>query len=327
MCYMRKLFGIISILFGKLSLKRNIIKEKVKNKSICYGICFFVLVPFFAIIYYFLPSNCWYFPPKMEELGVFDSLYFSIVSITTLGFGDIYPVSLLARILVSLESIGGIIFVGLFLNALSSEQANNISKAEEKKHQREIMEMEKNKLYLRKHMFEKRIERYLVYMYCVVTPLNERDFGNIQLNPSEIKINNMFDLYGPTMLMYQPVETSSLEVFLRVQDELFTEMSNIIKEVNIGYWPSLVIAINNYMSNCVDFEYKESLLSIKDAKLGKEPASKFCSDLIKNHMDDLSLTPSNVRNQFISLYYLIVHNLNEIQNIQITLSSIFDQES
>lgn len=45
--------------------------------------------------------------------------YFSSVTLTTLGFGDIVPISNQARSLISLEAILGIVIIGLFLNALS----------------------------------------------------------------------------------------------------------------------------------------------------------------------------------------------------------------
>ena len=46
-------------------------------------------------------------------------LYFSAVTITTLGFGDIAPISTKARMLVMLESVLGIILIGLFFNSLA----------------------------------------------------------------------------------------------------------------------------------------------------------------------------------------------------------------
>ncbi|MCZ0743185.1 potassium channel family protein [Vibrio diabolicus] len=49
-------------------------------------------------------------------------LYLSIVTITTLGYGDIVPISDLNRFLVGLEAILGIILIGLFLNSLSQER-------------------------------------------------------------------------------------------------------------------------------------------------------------------------------------------------------------
>lgn len=50
-------------------------------------------------------------------------LYLSSVTITTLGYGDIVPITTVSRILISIESILGIVLIGLFLNALSYERA------------------------------------------------------------------------------------------------------------------------------------------------------------------------------------------------------------
>jgi hypothetical protein len=47
-------------------------------------------------------------------------LYFSIISIATLGYGDIVPITTLARFLVSAEVILGILTIGLFLNSLAT---------------------------------------------------------------------------------------------------------------------------------------------------------------------------------------------------------------
>jgi hypothetical protein len=49
-------------------------------------------------------------------------LYLSAVTITTLGYGDIVPITNKSRILISLESILGVVLIGLFLNALAYER-------------------------------------------------------------------------------------------------------------------------------------------------------------------------------------------------------------
>ena len=46
-------------------------------------------------------------------------LYFSSTTITTLGLGDVTPISSTARSLVGFESLAGIVVIGLFLNALA----------------------------------------------------------------------------------------------------------------------------------------------------------------------------------------------------------------
>jgi hypothetical protein len=49
-------------------------------------------------------------------------LYLSAVTITTVGYGDIVPLTDLARAAVASEAILGIVLIGLFLNALSHER-------------------------------------------------------------------------------------------------------------------------------------------------------------------------------------------------------------
>jgi voltage-gated potassium channel Kch len=48
-------------------------------------------------------------------------IYFSAVTITTLGFGDIVPITAHARTSV-IEAISGVILIGLFLNALARDR-------------------------------------------------------------------------------------------------------------------------------------------------------------------------------------------------------------
>lgn len=50
-------------------------------------------------------------------------LYLSASTITTLGYGDIVPLTTTSRLLVSIEAVLGILLIGLFLNALSFERA------------------------------------------------------------------------------------------------------------------------------------------------------------------------------------------------------------
>lgn len=45
-----------------------------------------------------------------------DTTYFSIVTITTLGYGDITPINGSAKMLTALESILGLVLLGIILN-------------------------------------------------------------------------------------------------------------------------------------------------------------------------------------------------------------------
>ncbi len=48
-------------------------------------------------------------------------VYFSAVTVTTLGYGDIVPIETSTRIMVTLEAVMGAVTIGLFLNALSRQ--------------------------------------------------------------------------------------------------------------------------------------------------------------------------------------------------------------
>jgi hypothetical protein len=51
-------------------------------------------------------------------------LYLSASTITTLGFGDIVPLTSQARLWVGIEAVLGVILIGLFLTSLSFEVGN-----------------------------------------------------------------------------------------------------------------------------------------------------------------------------------------------------------
>lgn len=58
-----------------------------------------------------------------------DFLYYSFVTLTTLGFGDITPVTARARSLAVLEAVTGVLFVALLIARLVGMYSRQESKA------------------------------------------------------------------------------------------------------------------------------------------------------------------------------------------------------
>jgi len=68
---------------------------------------------------HWIVGSLFYTPPSNSEqtLGFCEALYVSVVTCSTLGFGDYAPASTFARILASADSAAGAVFVGLFAAA------------------------------------------------------------------------------------------------------------------------------------------------------------------------------------------------------------------
>lgn len=55
-----------------------------------------------------------------KNLSVIDSIYFTVVTITTLGFGDITPLTQIGRLFVTFQALAGFVVISLFLAAVAS---------------------------------------------------------------------------------------------------------------------------------------------------------------------------------------------------------------
>ncbi|MBL4638670.1 MAG: two pore domain potassium channel family protein [Proteobacteria bacterium] len=72
------------------------------------GSVYLLLIPIFGILYWLNPT---FWP---EPLTFIQSIYFSVITITTLGYGDISPVTETARLISAVEALSGIVLIGLF---------------------------------------------------------------------------------------------------------------------------------------------------------------------------------------------------------------------
>jgi len=93
--------------------------EKIKKLmgKIGYGYLYLCLIPIFAIIYTILPSGAIYYDNLPNSF--LTHLYYSAVTVTTLGYGDITPLTESAAIIVGTESVLGVVIIGLFLNQIA----------------------------------------------------------------------------------------------------------------------------------------------------------------------------------------------------------------
>jgi hypothetical protein len=91
----------------KLPLKDKINGEKLKNhdRLILSFRSYFELIINFSIIYFLLPSIYW--KEQDSSLDIIEATYFSGVTITTLGYGDISPILWFSQFLSVFEVLCG----------------------------------------------------------------------------------------------------------------------------------------------------------------------------------------------------------------------------
>jgi hypothetical protein len=95
----------------------------ITRDQIYAGICVYLMLGFaFGCIYYLLSLlDRGAFAVNSTTLagaGAPDLMYFSFVTLATLGYGDITPVTKAARSLAELEALGGMLYIAIFMARL-----------------------------------------------------------------------------------------------------------------------------------------------------------------------------------------------------------------
>jgi hypothetical protein len=127
----------IALLFlAVFTLFRDLLRaERVGSEQICASIVLYLLIGIFYWVLYGLLARYELSPPAFHgvdprpdaivsigERRSFDLLYFSFVSLTTVGYGDIVPVHPFARTLATLEAVTGQLYLALLVARLVSLQ-------------------------------------------------------------------------------------------------------------------------------------------------------------------------------------------------------------
>jgi hypothetical protein len=95
----------------------------ITRDQIYAGICVYLMLGFaFGCIYYLismLKPDCFAInSTHLAGLGSPDLMYFSFVTLATLGYGDITPVAAFARALAELEALAGMLYMAVFMARL-----------------------------------------------------------------------------------------------------------------------------------------------------------------------------------------------------------------
>ncbi len=106
---------------------------------------YLIAIPIFAVLYSLLPQGSF----RVPDGGSFDfgaCIYYSIVTISTLGFGDYTPCVASSECLTALEVMCGITVLGFFLNAVGAMKSEIDVESEAEKQRRVNISIQKQRL-------------------------------------------------------------------------------------------------------------------------------------------------------------------------------------
>ncbi|MFC4991220.1 potassium channel family protein [Rubritalea tangerina] len=137
--YVAELVACICTLLAHLMVFRLLVwhsffrKKVLKSDKILSGIAGYILLGlFWTGIFMFMGKEhpgCLLNQVSGAPTSRADELYYSFVTITSLGYGDIVPVSPAAKVAATFAGLSGVLFTAIFISALVSNLKGRVAEA------------------------------------------------------------------------------------------------------------------------------------------------------------------------------------------------------
>lgn len=219
------------------------------------------LMPVFAFIYMLLPDGQFRIPDGgTTDFGSW--LYYSIVTITTLGFGDYTPAQGIAQAITATEVMCGLVILGFFLNAVGSMKSEIDVTAEVEK-QRKLHEAQQTeKLVKSIPTVMHCLNNFMAYCYAVTTPLDNRK-TRTEYDP-DFKASDMADMYKPSGLPGDLSGSSAIDGFTRATYRTSLCLDSMQSRIDLALWPDLLEDCFTFVANCQIFSSVDNLTPRQD---------------------------------------------------------------
>ena len=278
-----------------------------------YGLFYLSLIPIYATFYYFFPSI------TGSERSFVECLYFSIVTITTLGYGDITPLDETGQLVTASESLLGVVSIGLFLNAVASARSERIREEQADRDAANYEETQRAKLNGHYSLVSPVIERYR----AAVMNITCRSHGNepMKYNP-DFELKDLKDLYKPTILIRDHHLRPAVVGYYEALDLLHKELSDLIKNVDLRCFPAIEPHILELVGAITSLDHSGPILSAPQIKVGDRTMTEFAAEMMEQYQGDYVPRGSNLIDSYIALY----HQIKIIMLVSARMDDEFQQE-
>lgn len=218
---------------------------------------YLALVPLFALLYDMLPPGEFRVPDG-GAMGYGAWLYYSIVTLTTLGFGDYTPMGTGAQVLTAIEVLCGLVTIGFFLNAVGSLKSEIDVESELEKQRRVHNAAEREKLMKNIPLIMHKLNTFLGYCYAVTTPEDKRGKGDTEYDP-DFRFSSMRDLYRPSGLPGDRSKRPAVVGLLACAEHTSIYLDALQSRIDLSIWPELLENCFAFVADCQIFAAGEEL--------------------------------------------------------------------
>lgn len=292
---------------------------------------YIILVPLFALFYYMLPPGEFRIPDG-GTVGYGSWLYYSIVTISTLGFGDYTPAMGGAQLLTACEVVAGLSIFGFFLNAVGSMRSEIDVESELEKQRIVHQKREGEKMLQTVPIAILKLNRFLSYCYVVTTPVSARSGSSVDFDEN-FTFKDLRDLYKPTGLPDDHTLQPAVEGLLRSAGDVSLFLDSVQTKIDLTIWPDLLEECFGFVANCQLFTSGDAIVGqlsrMADSQNVKaateEDAERLISDAVAGWDKPVEPVRNDPMNPIIELYFFIKESGNLAKKLEVSFTSIANE--
>lgn len=288
------------------------------------------MAPIFALIYWALPDGQFRIP-EGETTNYGSWLYYSIVTISTLGFGDFTPAHGAAQAVTAIEVMCGLIFLGFFLNSVGAMKSEIDVESEIEKQKAIHHAIESNKLLKSVPVVIDTLNKFLAYCYAVTTPEAKRGIKDVKYDP-EFSFNDLYALFEPTNLPFDRTNLPGVERLMNCSSQASLALDSLQQRIDLSLWPRLLELCFSFVANYqmfanidIMFRNPEKIVLINDRNEESEnnvDVEKLLSEKIKNWKPEDGFNVDANMRSIEELYNFIKENGSIAMRIETELAKL-----
>jgi hypothetical protein len=256
-------------------------------------------------------------------VGLWGCLYFSIVTVTTLGYGDLTPSGSLGMTFAAAEALFGIVVIGLFLNSLWQVYTNAINETQKEAADEAAKEAERRRFSVYKAYFEIVYRAYCRAQRAITLSPELHEGQEVHL---DFTFHDLQHMYVPTLNLLTEFNTPAIATYFKRSDDLVREIRFMMANFHIYDHPDLHRQMIEFLRVSDVFDARGSLLLLPKlpSTTGKTSMADDLVEMIKGAPEQPTIDayPSHMLKPAVVLFHAVRFQAILIQAIWTDLVAI-----